>query len=119
MFLGPILLAVGLVNGGIGFTFALASSANHIYVPVTIAMLILLAASVFIKRFFQGRKARAAPVAATYGDSAGQYGAYSGPGAPPTQPYAGGYDNRSDIALSNMDAPPPYGAQPTRPREFT
>jgi uncharacterized membrane protein YfcA len=117
------LLAVGLVNAGIGFTFALASAWNRIYIPITVAMLVLLAGSVFMKRIFQnsrwGRKDQTPPVAATYGASAGQYGAYGGPGAPPTQPYAGGYDTRSDIALSNMDNPPAYGAQPTRPREFT
>jgi hypothetical protein len=116
--LGAIVFALGLVNIAIGFRFALGGYWNRVYLPIAIVMLILLAASVFMKRWFVGRwggrNTKAPPQAATYGGLAG----YGG-GSAPTQPYAGGYD-RSDIQLGtiNHGDPPAYNAQPTQPRSF-
>jgi Eukaryotic cytochrome b561 len=128
--LGHIILGMGLVNISLGFRFALAGSWNRVYVPIAIVMLVFLALSVFLKRWFQtkwpGNRPQGGggrgPVAVTYGEpQPGPYGAYAGQGASaggPAPPY-GGYEARSDIALETMDRPPAYGAGPTKPREFT
>jgi hypothetical protein len=111
--LGALVFALGLVNAALGFNFAV-SSWNRLYVPVAIAMLILLTASVFMKKWIAGRwgkKNGAQPQAATYGASQ--------PFSGPTPPYGGGYDTRSDIQLGSMrDDPPSYDSRPTQPRGF-
>jgi hypothetical protein len=141
--IGPVTMALGLVNAAFGFKFALAGNFNLIYVPLVIAVLILLTISIVTKRFFMGRRKKnnngpmgfgepgSVPI---YGsDQAYGNGSYNAPapyGGTPAPSYGAGggygqYDSsRSDIALSTMGQPPTYSQQPSysgqpaKPREM-
>ena len=102
-----------------------------VYVPIVIAVFVLLTISIFTKRFFMGRRKRNANGPLGFGEPGSNpafganqpygNGPYDAPGPynAPTAPYAGGYDStRSDIALTNMGAPPSYSQQPAKPREM-
>jgi hypothetical protein len=127
--LGALTLGLGIINGALGFKFALAGAFNIVYVPIVIVMFIILAGSVFVKRYFDGRKNKNIANNTPFGGPAPSYGGqqYGGgayetapnynSGAPP---YAGGgYESGgSNIALSNLGAPPSYSQQPQKPREM-
>jgi hypothetical protein len=141
--IGPVTMALGLINAAFGFKFALAGNFNLVYVPIVIAVLILLTISILTKRFLMGRRRirkngpmgfgepGSAPIYNSnqpfehrpYDASASHAGApapaYGGAGG-----YAGYDSSRSDIALSNMGQPPSYSQQPSysgqpaKPREM-
>ncbi|KAF2404316.1 hypothetical protein EJ06DRAFT_546243 [Trichodelitschia bisporula] len=131
--LGPLVMLLGLVNGGLGFRLAVNPAFNLIYAPLVIAMLILMSVALALKRVFGNRRRKVNPpmfggeapnvpydppqggyAPAPYGSGPATYG--SGP-----TPYAAdsnyAYSNRSDIALHTMGDPPAYSTQPTKPRD--
>jgi hypothetical protein len=141
--IGPITMVLGIVNAAFGFKFALAGNFNLIYVPLVIAVLILLTISILTKRFLIGRRKKNNNGPMGFGEpgSVPVFGSNQPSGNAPydtSAPYSGapapnygggrgygGYDSsRSDIALSNMGQPPSYtqqssySGQPAKPREM-
>jgi hypothetical protein len=128
--IGPLTMVLGIVNAAFGFKFALAGNFNLVYVPIVIAMLILLTISIVTKRFLMGRRKKSnGPMGFGQPGAPPVYGSnqpypsapFDAPpyGGPPAAPYGAGYDStRSDIALTNMGQPPSYSQQPAKPREM-
>jgi hypothetical protein len=129
--IGPLTMALGIINASFGFKFAIAGAFNLVYVPIVIAVVILLSISIGVKQFFMGRRKKNSNGPMGFGEAGSNpaYGSnqaygnapYDAPGPynPPTAPYGGGYDStRSDIALTNMGQPPSYSQQPAKPREM-
>jgi hypothetical protein len=129
--IGPLTMILGIVNAAFGFKFALAGGFNLVYVPIVIAVLILLVIGIVTKRFFMGRRKKSngpmgfgeAGAPPVYGSGQPYGGApFDAPpyGGPPAAPYGStGYDTtRSDIALTNMGQPPSYSQQAAKPREM-
>ncbi|KAF2421226.1 CBD9-like protein [Tothia fuscella] len=127
--LGPLTMALGIINAAFGFNFSLAGGLNLVYVPLVLVVFIILTLSIATKRFWAGRRAKKdnnamfggpAPAYGAQPYSGGAYEAgpaYNNSGAPP---YLGaGHDSgRSDIALNNLGAPPSYSQQPVKPRDM-
>jgi len=138
--LGAIAWTLGLVNAGLGFRLALATNLNAIFFPFAFAVAVLLFAASWLKPWFM-RKWGGGGIGGPAGVGGGKFGGngqrpfISAPA--PIDPAVGGaggevgagvygrhddgsrFGTRSDIALSNMNDPPPsYSMQPTKPREF-
>jgi hypothetical protein len=131
--LGPLTMAMGIVNAAIGFRFSLAGNWNLIYVPIVIAMIIVVMVAVTLKRFMVGRRKKSQPFGGPEPPAYGQQPPapmYGQPTAPPVYgnqqtDTAGAAPNlsawnpgRSDIELGKMGPPPSYDGQPTKPREM-
>lgn len=100
MVLGPIILLGGLVDAGIGFNLALAHRWNYVYVPLAIAMVVVVTAIIFMREVISRRIMRrrqqnpiiGVPQAQPFGQG------------PPAGGFGGNYatTTRSDIALNRM-----------------
>lgn len=129
-------MALGIVNAAIGFRFAVSGAWNLIYVPIVIAMVILVIIAATLKRFFAGRRKKAQPFGGPAPPAYGQgppvpgygqqsvpvYGQQAAPvygeqtsGAAATANWG---PQRSDIELGKMGPPPSYDTQPAKPREM-
>jgi hypothetical protein len=125
--IGPLVMVLGIINVALGFRFAVAGQDNLFYIPLVIAMIILMVVAFTLKKFLAKKKRNknvpfGGPMPGAEPPFAGgQTGGYGGP-APSyeaNRPYAGGYDNtRSDIQLGNMGDPPSYSQQPQKPATF-
>jgi hypothetical protein len=127
--LGGLVLGLGIVNVAVGFRFANAGAYNMFYVPIVVAVIIVMIMSVTLKKFLGSRRAKASvpfggPVPnyqAPYGSQVqGQAPGYGGPLAPGAPGGAAGstWGQRSDIELGKMGPPPSYSNEPTKPREM-
>jgi hypothetical protein len=146
--LGPLVLALGLLNASLGLRLAMAYTLNWIYIGCVALLAIVLFVVSWKKPFFFRRwgSRKSLPATSPYGaaaaaasrdptehgvvgssggrrrsSSSGAGGAAHGEAAGASRPYGYASDpfaTRSDIALSNMGEPPAYSAQPTKPREF-
>ena len=86
---GPVILALGVANGFLGFSFADNSRSNISYALVVLAIGLVVVGLVFLKQ--RQKKRRAA--------------ALGGFGAGCATPYD---PSRSDVALRHLGAPPAY-----------
>lgn len=125
-------MGLGLVNAALGFRFAISGSFNVIYVPLIIAMLILVMIAVTLKRFMVGRRKKSEPFGGPAPPAYGQQGApsFASQAAPPVYgnaqtskvgpapTLAEWNPQRSDIELGKMGPPPGYDTQPAQPREM-
>jgi hypothetical protein len=128
--LGALVLVLGIANAAIGFRFANAGSYNLFFVPIVIAVIIVLVIAMTLKRFMAGRRAKASqpfggpapPYQAPYGNAVQGQGQGGGYGAPPPTagpPVIGAtWGQRSDVELGKMGPPPSYSNEPARPREM-
>ena len=112
---GPVILALGVANGFLGFSFADSSRSNISY---ALAVLVIGLAVVGLIFFKQRQKKRRA--AALGGFGAGGPSEYAGHGGAPMMPESGyttPYNpSRSDIALGHLGAPPAYNDGFVTPR---
>jgi hypothetical protein len=124
--LGPLIMVLGIVNAAFGFRFAIAGADNLFYVPIVIAMAILMVVAITLKKFLvKKRRNKNVPFGGpvpgndpAFGAPVGGYGG-SAPGYEPSRPYAGGYNStRSDIQLAPLGDPPSYSQQPQKPASF-
>lgn len=125
--IGPLVMVLGIINVALGFRFAVAGQDNLFYVPLVIAMVILMVIAFTVKKFFaKKRRNKNVPFGGPMpgaeppfaGGPAGGYGGPA-PGYEASRPYAGGYENtRSDIQLGDMGDPPSYSQQPQKPTTF-
>ncbi|KAK5019444.1 hypothetical protein BJ546DRAFT_1129575 [Cryomyces antarcticus] len=117
-YLGPGIILLGLVNGGLGFSFANRSNRNVPYIIIVVLVALVFAAIVFFKKRRGNRRVKVPH------NEGGEF-AYGGPqtygGAAP-QPYDAGYGREGGaIPLSHMSSqasmppPPPYGARAGSP----
>lgn len=113
-------MALGIINGALGFKFAIAGNFNLFYVPLVIAVFILLTAAVGAKRFLSSRRKKNGQGSVPFSGPGPAYAAPPYDNSSASRPlYERGYESeRSDIALSNMGAPPSYSQQPAKPREM-
>lgn len=119
-------MALGIINAALGFKFALSQNFNYFFIPLVLVVFILLAMSIGTKRFFSARRKKNGEGSLPFGGPAPAYSAppYESNGggssyATAAPVYGGGYaSDRSDIALSNLGAPPSYSQQPTKPRDM-
>jgi hypothetical protein len=122
-------MALGIINAALGFRLAIAGYFNVVYVPIVLAVFIIMTAAIGVKRFLAGRRRKAGGGDVPFGGPApgGPAPPYGAPGGyAPQAPYGGqagatygGYDStRSDIALGSMGQPPSYSQQPAKPREM-
>lgn len=121
--LGPLIIVLGLINVAFGFRFAVAGQDNIFYVPLVIAVVLLMAIA-FGAKMFLVKKRRGSRRNVPFGgpmpgaEPYAQSGA-AAPGYEVDRPYVGGYDNaRSDIQLTHMGDPPSYSQQPQKPATF-
>ena len=124
--LGPIILAVGLVNAAIGFNFAVAHQWNYIYVPLAIVMIIATTAIILVRdiiaRRLAGRKQNLVigpPQLMPFGSQPPPTGPGNFHGRGPAPPSLAP-STRSDIALDRLPSydPPNYSAEPVKPRDM-
>lgn len=112
---GPVILALGVVNGFLGFSFADSSRSNISYALAVLAIGLVVVGLVFLKQRQKKRRA-----AALGGFGAGGSSEYAGHGGAPMIPgsgYATPYDPpRSDVVLGHLGAPPAYDDRFVTPR---
>lgn len=124
--IGPLVMVLGIVNVAFGFRFAVSGQDNLFYVPIVIAVVILMVVAITLKKVFaKKRRNKNVPFG---GPMPGSDPAFGAPGAgygravpsyEPNRPYAGGYENtRSDIQLESLGDPPSYSQQPQKPATF-
>ena len=119
LFLGPFIMVLGVVNGGLGFNFA-----GNIWAWKPYVVIVLLVAIVFLgirafTHFCRGRSKKR-EVDRTAGIVDGYQYPQFGPGGGPPQYGQGRQESyQSDVPLqpyeSQQSIPPPYGA-PQYPR---
>ena len=104
---GPVILALGVANGFLGFSFADSSRSNIFYALAVLAIGLVVVGLVFLK---QRQKKRRATALGGFG--AGGSSDYVGHGGAPMMPesgYATPYDpSRSDVALRHLGTLPAY-----------
>jgi len=55
MFIGPLILILGLINGAVGFRFAVAYQYNRIYIPVAVVVVTVVGLTIFARGFISKR----------------------------------------------------------------
>jgi hypothetical protein len=55
MVIGPLILILGLINGAIGFRFAIANQYNRVYIPIAVVVLIVVTLTIFARGFISKR----------------------------------------------------------------
>ncbi|RDI82532.1 hypothetical protein Vi05172_g7305 [Venturia inaequalis] len=117
--LGPLIMVLGIINVAFGFRFAVAGQDNLFYVPLVIAVVLLMVVAIGAKWFLaKKRRGRNVPFS---GPMPGNepYAQPPAPGYEASRPYVGGYDDaRSGIPLGHMGDPPSYSQQPQKPATF-
>jgi hypothetical protein len=124
--IGPLVMVLGIINAAFGFKFAVAGQDNLFYVPLVIAVVVLMVVAFTLKKFLAKKKRNknvpfGGPMPGNEPPFAPPGGGYGGPAPSYTanRPYAGGYENtRSDIQLGAMGDPPGYSQQPQKPATF-
>ena len=110
-----MILALGVANGFLGFSFADSSRSNIYYALAVLVIGLVVVGLVFLKQRQKKRRA-----AALGGFGAGRSSEYAGHGGAPMMPesgYATPYDpSRSDVALGHLGAPPAYDDRFVTPR---
>lgn len=111
-------MVLGSINVGFSFRFAVAGQDNLLYVPLVIAVILLMAVA-FGAKMYLAKKRRNRNVPFGGPMPGNEPYAQPAPGYEANRPYAGGYDHtRSDIQLGNMGEPPSYSQQPQKPATY-
>lgn len=113
-------MVLGIINVAFGFRFAVAGQNNLFYVPLLIAMVILMGVAFGAKTFLAKRRQnKNVPFGGPMPAAVPPFAGVPSPAYEANRPYAGGYDDtRGDIQLGNMGDPPSYSQQPQKPTTF-
>jgi hypothetical protein len=107
MVMGPLILVLGLINGAVGFRFAVANQHNRIYIPVAIVDMIVVMLGIFLRGFIS----RKIPIGKKLIISAPQPQPF-GQGVPM------GLGDGNYIKATNRDEFPSYSLDPVKPRSM-